>query len=133
MGIIAGIDAIAKMLHLASSPPPRGAHIRVLIDDLILKGIDEPCHLFTLRSEYRFSLRQDNADLCLTEKDYGGRGYFGITGSSRAGVEGPSTFAVAGFTAWLAEESSLLRGGGGAADPSIQQLDSRSSLSISRF
>jgi len=68
MGIIAGIDAIAKMLHLAPSPPPRGAHIRVLIDDLILKGIDEPCRLFTLRSEYRFSLRQDNADLRLTEK-----------------------------------------------------------------
>jgi tRNA uridine 5-carboxymethylaminomethyl modification enzyme len=63
MGIIAGIEAIAKMLHLAPSPPPQGAHIRVLIDDLILKGIDEPFRLFTLRLEYRFFLRQDNADL----------------------------------------------------------------------
>jgi hypothetical protein len=119
MGIIAGINAIAKMLHLASSPPPRGAHIRVLTDDLILKGIDEPCRLFTLRSEYRFSLRRDNADLRLTGKDYGGRGCFGITGSSRAGKGGPSTFAVAGLTVWPIDGSSLLRGGCGAADPSI--------------
>jgi len=89
MGIITGIDAIAKMLHLASSPPPRGAHIRVLIDDLILKGIDEPCRLFTLRSEYRFSLRQENTDLRLTEKDYGGRVYFGITGEFKSWSGGP--------------------------------------------
>jgi len=114
MGIIAGIDAIAKMLRLAPSPPPRGTHIRVLIDDLILRGMDEPCRLFTLWSEYRFSFRQDNADLRLTEKDYGGRGYFGMMGSSRAGVEVPSTFAVAGLTVRPVDGRSLFFAGDAA-------------------
>lgn len=80
-GLLAGINAARKVSGQAPWCPERDqAYIGVMVDDLISRGTNEPYRMFTSRAEYRLRLREDNADLRLTETGM----QLGVVGRERA-------------------------------------------------
>ena len=101
-GLMAGINAVANVFEKEPLILTRSeAYIGVLIDDLITKGTEEPYRMFTSRAEYRTLLRQDNADIRLTEKSY----KIGLAKEERYNRVKKKNIEVEGFVKFLNETS----------------------------
>lgn len=101
-GIMAGINAHLKINEKESFILSRAeSYIGVLIDDLITKGVDEPYRMFTSRAEYRTLLRQNNADLRLTEKSNN----IGLASGERMETVNQKLAAIKGLTKFLLDNS----------------------------
>jgi tRNA uridine 5-carboxymethylaminomethyl modification enzyme len=99
-GLLAGINAARKVRDEAPWTPRRDeAYLGVLIDDLVTRGVSEPYRMFTSRAEYRLMLREDNADLRLTEP---GRA-LGVVDDQRWDAFNRKRDAIHGETARLKE------------------------------
>ena len=96
-GLIAGINAHQRVTGGESFTLARNeAYIGVLIDDLVTRGVDEPYRMFTSRAEHRILLRQDDADMRLTEKGYrlglATQERYGLMLAKREQIEALTTF-----------------------------------------
>ena len=101
-GLMAGINAHRKVKDIEEFTLGRSeAYIGVLIDDLITKGTDEPYRMFTSRAEYRILLRQDNADLRLTEKGHA----MGLASDERMKIVMEKAEATKAVTTYLENEN----------------------------
>jgi len=116
-GLLAGANAALQAQEKEAWTPRRDeAYLGVLVDDLITRGISEPYRMFTSRAEYRLSLREDNADLRLTE--HGRR--LGLVGEARWTAFCEKREAIAREQEWL--KSTWVHPATLAADEAIRVL-----------
>ena len=132
-GLIAGINAVLNIRQQDPFILSRDeAYIGVLIDDLVTKGTEEPYRMFTSRAEYRTLLRQDNADLRLTEKGH----ELGVVTESRLKVlkekERQTEDLVSFFknTSYSFKEANEMLTAAGSAE--VKQMTSCSSSCLAR-
>ena len=122
-GLIAGLNAARAARGQESWTPRRDeAYIGVLVDDLITNGTSEPYRMFTSRAEYRLHLREDNADLRLTEK-----------GHELGCVDAERRDAFARKRDAIAQETERLRGIWAAPGNALgREVDATLQISLSR-